>query len=168
MGDQNSSHTHYSSTVGGRSSQINNRDNNGSTDHNRYSLTVGGQSVPTMQPTRQNSFTSNHSPYEQLNNTDYLHHLQERRPNNNQTYPPGVINPCFTGMFIWELRRGHPCNHYMIPREADIRTGLVFRGHRVFIYTPILNNDISSYIKVILNKSSSLKSSGQTNKKKPS
>jgi len=69
-------------------------------------------------------------------------------------------------MFIWELRRVNTCNHYMIHRESNIRTGLVFRGHRVFIYTPILNNDISSYIKVILNKSSSLKASGQTNSKK--
>ena len=149
--------------MGGWSSQNNNRDTNGPTDRTFYSLTVDGQSIPTSQPTKQNSHPINRSPYDQLNNTDYLHNLQDRLPRNNQTYPPGVINPCFTGMFIWELRRGHLCNNYIIPREANNRTGLVFRGHRVFIYTPILNNGISSYIKVILNKSSSLKDSGQLN-----
>ena len=41
-------------------------------------------------------------------------------------YPPGIVNPAFTDMLLWELRTGHPCNHYMIPRESNIRKGLVF------------------------------------------
>ena len=52
-------------------------------------------------------------------------------------YPPGIVNPAFTDMFLWELRTGHPCNHYMIPRESNIRKGLVFRGNAVYVYTPI-------------------------------
>ena len=45
----------------------------------------------------------------------------------------------------------------MIPQEQNISAGLVFRGNRVFIYTPIMNNDIVSFVKIILNQSNYLK-----------
>ena len=73
-------------------------------------------------------------------------------------YPPGIVNPAFTDMFLWELRTGHPCNHYMIPRESNIRKGLVFRGNTVYVYTPILNNDITSFTKIIVGKAPKLSS----------
>jgi len=71
-------------------------------------------------------------------------------------YPPGVVNPAFTGMVLWELRKGHPCNHYMIPREHNIKKGLVFRGNEVYVYTPIINNDLKSYFNIILTQAANM------------
>ena len=65
-------------------------------------------------------------------------------------YPPGIVNPAFTGMVIWEIKENHPFNDYSIPRECNLRSGIVMKGNCVFVFTPIMNNDIKSYVKPLL------------------
>ena len=67
-------------------------------------------------------------------------------------YPPGIINPSFAGNFIWEIKENHPFNEYRIPKECNIWCGVVIRGSMIFVYMPITNNDIISYIKQIISQ----------------
>ena len=70
-----------------------------------------------------------------------------------QTYPTGIFNPAFTGMYIWELDQGHVMNEYKIYKYHSIKSCVVLCGNDACIFTPIWNGDIFSYLKILLRKS---------------
>ena len=53
-------------------------------------------------------------------------------------------------MVIWEINKNHPFNDYSIPRECNLCSGIVMKGNCVFVFAPIMNNDIKSYLKPLL------------------
>ena len=65
-------------------------------------------------------------------------------------YPPGIVNPAFTGMIIWEIEENHPFNKYNILSEYNLHSGIIMKENSVFIYTQIMNNDIKSFLKPLL------------------
>ena len=67
-------------------------------------------------------------------------------------YPIGVVNPAFTGMRLWELQQEHELNNYQISKHLNIKSGLIIFGTDIYIFTPISNNDIMSYIKLVLRR----------------
>ena len=67
-----------------------------------------------------------------------------------QTYPPGIFNPAFTGMFLWDLRTGHDLNQYKICKFHSIQRGIILYGNEAFVFTQLSNNDIHSYVKILL------------------
>ena len=67
-------------------------------------------------------------------------------------YPHGVVNPAFTGMRLWEIDPEQEVNDYQISKHLNIKSGLIIYGNDVYVFTPITNNDITSYIKTISRK----------------
>ena len=70
-----------------------------------------------------------------------------------QTYPLGVLNPAFTGMFLWDFSSsehlsGH-LNEYKICKFHSIKGGIVVYGSEIFVFAPISNNDMQSYLKIL-------------------
>ena len=66
------------------------------------------------------------------------------------SYPVGICNPAFTGMFLWELDSNHHLNDYKISEYHSIKSGVIMYGTEAYIFTQISNNDINSYIKILL------------------
>ena len=69
-----------------------------------------------------------------------------------QTYPTGIFNPACTGMYTWELDQGHIMNEYKICKYHSIKSGVILCGNDTYIFTPISNGDIFSYLKILLKK----------------
>ena len=67
-----------------------------------------------------------------------------------QTYPAGVFNPAFCGMMLWELSPNHILNDYKICQFHQIKCGIIMYGCNAYIFTPITNNDIQSFLKILL------------------
>ena len=67
-----------------------------------------------------------------------------------QTYPEGIFNPAFCGMMLWEIAPDHILNDYKISQFHQIKSGVIMYGHNAYVFTPILNNDIQSYLKILL------------------
>ena len=74
-----------------------------------------------------------------------------------QTYPTGIFNPAFTGMYIWELDKGHIMNEYKICKYHSIKSGIILCSNDAYIFTPISNGDIFSYLKIMLKKATAFK-----------
>ena len=64
-------------------------------------------------------------------------------------YPPGILNPSFTGGILWELMEDHILNQYKLCPYHNIKSGVILYGNMAFIFTPISNNDIKSYLKIL-------------------
>ncbi len=56
-----------------------------------------------------------------------------------QKYPTGIINPAFTGMFLWELSSSHALNDYNICQFHSTKSGIILYGTKAFVFTPINN-----------------------------
>ena len=69
-----------------------------------------------------------------------------------QKYPDGVFNPAFCGMMLWELAPNHILNDYKISQFHQIKSGVIMYGHNAYVFTPITNNDIQSFLKILLRK----------------
>ena len=67
-----------------------------------------------------------------------------------QTYPVGVFNPAFCGMMLWEIAADHILNDYKISQFHQIKSGVILYGRTAYVFTPITNNDIQSYLKILL------------------
>ena len=67
-----------------------------------------------------------------------------------QDYPSGIFNPAFTGMFLWDLKTGHNLNQYKVCKFHCIKSGIVLYGNNAYVFTQMSNNDIHSYLKVLL------------------
>ena len=67
-----------------------------------------------------------------------------------QTYPAGIFNPAFCSMMLWEIAPNHILNDYKICQFHQIKSGIILYGHNAYIFTPITNNDIQSYLKILL------------------
>ena len=44
------------------------------------------------------------------------------------SYPVGICNPAFTGMFLWELDSNHQLNDYKISQYHLIKSGIILNG----------------------------------------
>ena len=67
-----------------------------------------------------------------------------------QAYPAGIFNPAFCGMMLWEIAPNHILNDYKICQFHQIKSGIILYGHNAYIFTPITNNDIQSYLKILI------------------
>ena len=67
-----------------------------------------------------------------------------------QTYHDGIFNPAFCGMILWELTPNHILNDYKISPFHQIKSGVKMYGHYAYVFTPLTNNDIQSYLKILL------------------
>ena len=67
-----------------------------------------------------------------------------------QEYPAGIFNPAFTGMFLWDLKTGHNLNQYKVCKFHCIKSGIILYGNEAYVFTQMTNNDIHSYLKVLL------------------
>ena len=67
-----------------------------------------------------------------------------------QTYPEGIFNLAFCDMMLWEIAPNHILNDYKISQFHQIKSGVIMYGHNAYVFTPILNNDIQSYLKILL------------------
>jgi len=76
------------------------------------------------------------------------------------TYPCGIYNPAFTGMFIWELSKNHIMNEYKICKHHSIKSGVILYGTDAYVFTPISNGDIVLHIKMLF-KGTTFKTGGK-------
>jgi len=67
-------------------------------------------------------------------------------------YPHGIFNPSFTGMILWEIKRNHILNDYKVCPYHLIKSGIILYGNEAFVFTPISNNDMKSFLKILLMK----------------
>ena len=67
-----------------------------------------------------------------------------------QEYPAGIFNPAFTGMFLWDLKTGHDLNQYKVCKFHCIKSGIILYGSEAYVFTQMTNNDIHSYLKILL------------------
>ena len=51
---------------------------------------------------------------------------------------------------LWEIAPNHILNDYKICQFHQIKSGIILYGHNAYIFTPITNNDIQSYLKILL------------------
>ena len=65
-------------------------------------------------------------------------------------YPVGVFNPAFTGMYLWELSSSHELNDYQICPYHSIKSGVILYGAEAYVFTRIMNNDITSHLKILI------------------
>ena len=73
-----------------------------------------------------------------------------------QKYPAGVFNPAFTGMFLLDYTNYKDLSDYKICKFHCIKSGIILYGNEAFVFTPLTNNDINSYIKIMLRNQSFL------------
>ena len=59
-------------------------------------------------------------------------------------------------MLIWELSSDHELNDYKICKFHQIKSGIILYGSEAFVFTPIENNDIRSYLKILLRGATNL------------
>ena len=71
-----------------------------------------------------------------------------------QKYPTGVFNPAFTGMFLLDYSSYKDLSDYKICKFHCIKSGIILYGNEAFVFTPLTNNDINSYIKILLRNQS--------------
>ena len=67
-----------------------------------------------------------------------------------QKYPVGVFNPAFTGMFLLDYSTLPNLSEYKTCKFHTIKRILIVYGNEAFVFTPISNNDIQSYLKIML------------------
>ena len=65
-------------------------------------------------------------------------------------YPHEILNPSFTGMIIWEIRPNHILNEYKLCLYHFIKSGIILYRNETFVFTPILNNNIKSFLQILL------------------
>ena len=93
-----------------------------------------------------------------IENTKTQHHnlkYSDHNPNAKtygvfQKYPAGVFNPAFTGMFLFDYSTYKELSEYKICKFHSIKGGIILYGSEAFVFTPLSNNDIQSYIKILL------------------
>ena len=81
--------------------------------------------------------------------------LNEHNPNVEtygvfQKYPAEVFNPSFTGMFLLDYSSYKDLSEYKICKFHSIKSGIILYGDEAFVFTPLSNNDIQSYLKILL------------------
>lgn len=60
-------------------------------------------------------------------------------------------------MYIRELDQGHIMTEYQICKYHSIKSGIILIDNDAYIFTPISNGDIFSYLKILLKKAIALK-----------
>ncbi len=65
-------------------------------------------------------------------------------------YPPGIWNPAFCGMMLWEISPGHLLNDFEINKFHNLRSGIILHGTRAYVFTQITNDDIHSHLKILI------------------
>ena len=89
--------------------------------------------------------------------TDNIHHdyMSNNKPfvrafGAFRKYPPGVFNPAFTGMFLLDYSNYEDLSDYKICKFNSIKSGIILYGNEASVFTPFSNNDIHSYLKILL------------------
>ena len=65
-------------------------------------------------------------------------------------YLPGILNPAFCGMMLWEMSPGHLLNDFKINKFHNLRSGIILHGTRAYVFTQITNDDIHSHLKILI------------------
>ena len=65
-----------------------------------------------------------------------------------QHYPPDIVNPAFTRMILWKISKDHNFNDYKLSKYSSVKCGIIVDRLDAYVFTPILNNDIMSYLKL--------------------
>ena len=64
------------------------------------------------------------------------------------TYPVDLINPIFTGIYLWKVSIKDLSNDYQVFQHHLMKSGLIMYGTKAYIFTQITNkNDIKSCLK---------------------
>ena len=66
-----------------------------------------------------------------------------------QKYPTGVFNPAFTAMFLFDYTAYKELSEYKICKFHSIKSGIILYGNEAFVFTPLFNNDLQSYLKIL-------------------
>ena len=69
-----------------------------------------------------------------------------------QHYPPDIVNPAFTGMILWKISKDHNFNDYKLPKYSLVKCGITVDRLDAYVFTPILNNYSTSYLKITMGK----------------
>ena len=64
-------------------------------------------------------------------------------------YLPGILNPLFTGMMLWEIQPDHLFNDFKLCPYHMIKCDVILYDKEAFVFTPITNNDIKSFFKIL-------------------
>ena len=67
-----------------------------------------------------------------------------------QKYLVGIFNPAFKGMFLLDYSTLPNLSEYKICKFHTIKSGIIVYGNEAFVFTPISNNDMQSYLKIML------------------
>ena len=67
-------------------------------------------------------------------------------------YPVGIVNPAFSGMLLCELSQDHLLNDFPINKYHEIRNGIIIQNTKAYVFTSIRNDNIHSYLKILLRK----------------
>ena len=65
-------------------------------------------------------------------------------------YPPGIVNPAFSGMILWELNPNHLLNEFEVNKFHAIKNGIIIHHTKIYIFTQIQNDDIQSHLTILL------------------
>ena len=52
-------------------------------------------------------------------------------------------------MYLWDLSKTPDLNEYKICKYHSIKSGIILYGDEAFVFTPLSNNDMQSYIKIL-------------------
>ena len=64
-------------------------------------------------------------------------------------YPNGILNPAFTGIFLWQVSPNYDLNDYQLCEYHNKKSGIILHGREAYIFTQISNNDIQSHVKIL-------------------
>ena len=67
-------------------------------------------------------------------------------------YPTGIVNPAFSGMLLCKLNPDHLVNEFPINKYHEKKNGIIIHHTKVYVFTSIRNDDIDSYLKILLRK----------------
>ena len=71
-----------------------------------------------------------------------------------QKYSSGVLNPAFTWMILWDYLSHQNLSEYKICKFHSIKRRIILYGNKAFVFTSLSNNDMQSYIKILLHNKS--------------
>ena len=78
------------------------------------------------------------------------HLLENRAYGIFNHYPPGIVNPAFSGMLLWELNPNHLLNEFEVNKFHAIKNGIIIHHTKIYVFTQIRNDDIQSHLKILL------------------
>ena len=78
--------------------------------------------------------------------------LQSRAYGNFNQYPPGILNPAFSGMLLCELKEDNLIDEFQVNKFHQIKNGIILHYTKAYVFTSIRNDDIQSHLKILLRR----------------